>query len=125
MIEKTEIDECIARFLSGEAKPEEAIALEDWIELSGANKQYFAGCCIVFGYPHYSESSDQSMWKEIEKNLGATGRIRTAIFFKWTGIAATLVIITVAAVLFHGTKQITKPSYQLYTASTTEKKNTP
>jgi ferric-dicitrate binding protein FerR (iron transport regulator) len=123
MIEENEIDECIARFLSGEAKPEEAMALEDWRELSTANEQYFARCCMVFGYPHSSESDDQPAWEEIKKKLEFTGRIQRASFLKWTaGIAASLVVITVAAVLFHGDKQIAGPDYQLYTAGATEKK---
>lgn len=123
MIEENEIDERIARFLSGEANPEEAMALEDWRELSAANQQHFARCCMVFGYPYSSETNDQTAWKEIKKSLGFTGRIQRANFLKWTaGIAASLIVITVAVVIFNGNKQIIDPGYQLYTAGTTEKK---
>jgi ferric-dicitrate binding protein FerR (iron transport regulator) len=80
MIEENEIDECIARFLSGEAKPEEAMALEDWRELSTANEQYFARCCMVFGYPHSSESDDQPAWEEIKKSWSLPAAYKERVF---------------------------------------------
>lgn len=46
------IDQLIARYLAGEALPEEAVQLDDWLELSPGNRGYFAQVEQVYRKAH-------------------------------------------------------------------------
>jgi len=65
------IDQLIARYLAGEALPEEAVQLDDWLELSEDNRHYFAQMQKVYradaalaDQPAYNADAAWSMVKD-------------------------------------------------------------
>jgi len=92
MLGNEKIDILIARFLSGEALPEEAMELEDWINESPENRAYFDRYSVFFETPHdLSPNDKQQAWTRL------TG---TKPFnWRWIGIAASVMLIVAVSLL--------------------------
>src|SRR5215475_2489104 len=98
------IDRLIARFFSGEALPEEAMMLEDWIKMSPANKAYFDGYSRIFATTdHVTSDNKEHAWK-ITKDairIEATRRRSRILKLKITGIAASFILLVTLGLLIN------------------------
>lgn len=87
MITKEERDILIAKFLCGEATPEEAILVNDWLDESEENKDYFKTASQVLDYtipePNLTKAKRQVYGKINHKTVS----------FQWIGIAAAIFLI--------------------------------
>jgi len=109
-----EIEELIGKFLSGEASPEEAMLLEDWLKESPENETYFTESSKVFGIMNPEVSVD-SAWTKVSSQLQQTP-IRK-LNFAWISSIAAILIITVGALFWMNSE----PESTIY-ASTTKGK---
>ena len=89
-----EIDELIGKFLAGEASPEEAIRLEDWLKESKENEVHFNAMANVFGLEQ-SSISVENAWKKVSGQLTQTP-IRK-LRFGWVSSVAAILIIAIGA----------------------------
>lgn len=69
------IDQLIARYLAGEALPEEAVQLDDWLDLSEDNLRYFTQMQKVFSeakastiQPNYNADA---AWSKVKKGMSS------------------------------------------------------
>lgn len=96
-------DELIAKYLSGEATPEEAMALHDWLELP-ENKTHFEGLQAAWDLANPAKklktANKSEAWKKIAPTP-AKGERRFMIT-RWTSvaIAATVLLAIVSALLY-------------------------
>jgi len=82
VIDLSNIDALISKFLAGEAEPEEALLLENWRSESAANLSYFNDCATVFNTLNKTEQSDQvidtvAAWSTIKSKLNPATRTVT------------------------------------------------
>ncbi len=98
-------DEMIARYLSGESTPEEALAMEDWLKES-ANKIHFQRFESAWNEMVNDNSPTfdvQTAWSKINSSINQTEKnnLRSISFSGWAvGLAASLLIIVATAVLW-------------------------
>jgi transmembrane sensor len=89
-------DELIARYLAGEASPEEAIALHEWLE-KPENKLYFAGFEKTWDQSNPSQNSLEvdvdNDWRTVSKDFGAASPT------KIRALTASSLMMRMAAVL--------------------------
>ena len=85
-----DIDALISKFLSGEATPEEAMLLEDWIAESPENEAYFESSAQLFGNLYDPVSTDEA-WNAVRPQLQQTP-VRQ-MYTMWMRIAATVVVL--------------------------------
>ncbi len=84
-----DIDAILARFFAGEATPEEAIELEDWMDLSEENRQYFEDCLTI--YPFLNVNRQEKGWNALATRIKAQ---RIGRNLRWAvGIAASLILL--------------------------------
>ena len=96
------IDILITRFFSGEALPEEAMGLEDWINLSPANRAYFDKHSRIFDtIVDRAADDNKQAWKSTsDRFLKEKGERRVkAINLRWIGIAASFILIVAIGLL--------------------------
>ena len=62
------MDALIGKFLSGEANPDEAMLLEDWIAESDENKRHFEQSAKAFGLVEKAISTDHA-WEKVQGEL--------------------------------------------------------
>lgn len=100
------IERLIVRYFSGEALPEEAIELDDWLEQSPGNRKYFE----EFRFIHQNTAAEKRFikvdtargWDEVARKMKPSLRpvtenvkARTPLYKKsWVKIAASLLLIT-------------------------------
>ena len=91
------MDALIGKFLTGEASPEEAMFLEDWIAESDHNKAYFEQSALAFGLAEKALSTDHA-WNQVHAQLKQTPirKLNT----RWISAAAAVLIISFGAVLY-------------------------
>lgn len=92
-------NDLIARFLAGEASPEEAMKLEDWKNISIENKAYYDALEQI--YCNNKSVKPQSTWSDFEKRLSKPrkGKI-LPLFTQWNRVAAVFMgVILVSSVL--------------------------
>jgi ferric-dicitrate binding protein FerR (iron transport regulator) len=116
-------EELIVKYLSGEGTPEEAIAINDWLQVE-ENKGQFEGLQSVWNAAHPSKkvrtSNQAEAWKKLEPVVTqAKGRRRfMRLSSASIGIAATLVLAVVAGLLYFSRKPSSDLSVLLTTDST-------
>jgi ferric-dicitrate binding protein FerR (iron transport regulator) len=91
-------DALIGKFLSGEASPEEAMQLEDWIAESHDNQTYFEQSAFAFGLADQAISTDAA-WNNVRPQL-KPAPVRKLSAGWISSIAAILVISFGAALYF-------------------------
>ena len=98
------MDVVIGRFLAGEATPEEAMFLEDWISESAENKNYFEQCERSFGLSVKEISTDKA-WNKVRSILAEEKQAPVRkLNFKWVSSVAAILVITLGAIFyFRGT----------------------
>jgi len=80
-------DDLIAKYLSGEATPEEAMALHDWLDIPG-NRSRFDEMEAT-----WNEANPSKAFKAVDKQM-AWRKLRPAKNFAWPiGIAATVLLL--------------------------------
>ncbi len=85
-----DIDALIGKFLSGEALPEEAMALEDWLKESEDNYIYYRESLKAMGLNEVRVSSDVA-WTKVNAQLKQTPIRR--LRFGWISAAAAVLIV--------------------------------
>jgi transmembrane sensor len=107
---KEHIDDLIAKYLAGEALPDEAILLDDWKNESPGNLQYFIACEKAFQIPT-RETDTQQLFQNILAQLEQPYQkeakvVRLHTYFTPMRIAASLVAVSLlglfAAYMFKG-----------------------
>lgn len=103
MLNDNQTDILIAKFFSGEASPEEAMQLQDWVKASALNETYFNKASKLFEMTidiNYKDSKQyvwQNIRESIEKNTGST--TRKLINWRVVSIAASIVLILTVGLL--------------------------
>ncbi len=91
------MDALIGKFLTGEANPEEAMFLEDWIAESKENSTYFDQSALAFGLVEKAVSTDHA-WSAVQ------GQLKQAPVRKlpvgWISAVAAILIISFGTVLY-------------------------
>src|SRR5579859_109007 len=96
------IDILIAKFLSGEALPIEAMELEDWMNASSGNRDYFDRYATLLDLSPDVSNTDKSLaWKNISDAIdcGVNEPKPNRIFWWAAGIAASVQLIIVIVLL--------------------------
>lgn len=100
-------DELIARYLAGEAAPEEAMALHNWL-LDPANRSYFSEMQEIWEQAHAAKRSRAVRSGQAWKNVAARmDHVRTPSFGIFelnryrVGIAAALMITVISGILLY------------------------
>lgn len=91
------MDALIGKFLSGEANPQEAMFLEDWIAESPENEHYFEQSAKAFGLTGKVISTDTA-WNKVHTQLkqAPVRKLNT----RWISSIAAILIISFGAVLY-------------------------
>jgi ferric-dicitrate binding protein FerR (iron transport regulator) len=92
-----EWDALIGKFLTGEASPEEAMLLEDWISESAENKTYFDQSAKAFGLIE-KEISANDAWKKVHAQVKETP-VRK-LHFGWISSVAAILILTFGVIFY-------------------------
>ncbi len=97
------IDALIAKYLAGEALPDEAMELDDWRLLSSENEAYFVSCYEVFNQTQYKPISTSSIYAQVLKNIDIppqkTKVIPIRTFFTPLRLVASFLIVSMIGVL--------------------------
>lgn len=88
-----DIDTLIAKFLAGEASPEEAMQLDDWINQSPVNRAAFDQAQVAWG-KLYRKSDPEKIWKSLP-----VARKSKTVFFTPIRIAAGLLFLAVLSIV--------------------------
>ena len=92
----TPTDADIIRFLSGEASPDEALALDLWLSASQDNRALFAMYKEAWENGGYKGVDAAKGWERFQKAVARPARLVPALM-----IAAAIVLLLVALGLFH------------------------
>ncbi|MNV08414.1 fec operon regulator FecR [compost metagenome] len=111
-----DMDALIGKFLTGEASPEEAMFLEDWIAESNENKTYFEQSALAFGLVEKAVSTDAA-WTKVDAQLKQAPIRKLSI--GWISSVAAVLIISFGAVLYFLNSN---EQNRVFTAGKTEKK---
>lgn len=88
-------DALLGKYLSGEAVPEEAMAVDDWLQQSAENSATFRELAAVWyaasGYPPHQLPDKALAWQEIRQRMPAARVIRSNK--RWWAIAAGIILI--------------------------------
>lgn len=111
-----DMDALIGKFLAGEANPEEAMFLEDWIAESNENKTHFEQSALAVGLADKAVSTDTA-WINIQSQLKPTPVRKLSI--GWISSLAAILIISlgIGFYLFNSKEQSS-----VFTAGKEEKK---
>lgn len=91
------MDALIGKFLSGEANPEEAMFLEDWISESPENETYFNRNTKAFGLTDTIISTDKA-WDAIHPKLKQAPVRKLSV--GWISSIAAILIISFGSVIY-------------------------
>ena len=93
------IDHLIARYLAGEALPEEAVQLDDWLELSEENYGYFASMQKVYrdakamaAQPSYNPDAAWLRVKDEMKNVKPVAKV-VPLYKRYGAVAAAAAVL--------------------------------
>jgi ferric-dicitrate binding protein FerR (iron transport regulator) len=118
------MQDLIAKYVSGEASPEEAIEIETWAEERPANKTYLEDCFRIYQSSDdaFNMQAKAQLWKNIEAKIIPVPKASTTTKRLWAvGIAAS--ILLVATTTFLLTDQSKRSSFPLVYTATTDTKN--
>ena len=95
-----DMDAMIGKFLSGEASPEEAMLLEDWISESAENETYFLQCEKSFGLATEKVSADAA-WSQVRSRITEEKEAPVRkLNFKWVSSVAAILVITLGTFFY-------------------------
>ncbi len=92
-----DMDALIGKFLSGEASPEEAMLLEDWITESPDNQTYFDQSASAFGLAEQAISTDAA-WKQVREQIKQAPVRKLPI--RWIAAAAAILVISFGSLFY-------------------------
>lgn len=92
-----DMDALIGKFLTGEANPEEAMFLEDWIAESNENKMHFEQTAFAFGLVDKVVSTDNA-WSKVHAELKQAPVRRLSI--GWISAIAAVLILSFGVALY-------------------------
>lgn len=113
------INELIAKYLAGEASPEEAIMLDDWKKQSPANEQYFVSCSEALQQTTHLPIDTNTLYKRVKVQANINGKkvIPLSSFFTPIRIAASLLIFSIIGLtIYIVTKQQSLAPEKTYAA---------
>lgn len=88
-------DALLGKYLSGEAAPEEAMAVDDWLQQSEENSIAFRELAAVWytasGHPSHQLPDKALAWQQIRQRMPAAREIRSNK--QWWAIAAGVILI--------------------------------
>jgi transmembrane sensor len=122
------IDDLIAKYLSGEALPEEAILLDDWKQLSEDNMRYFTESSQAFDMEINGYTNTQELFRKVLSQIEVPEKkqakvINLQTYFTPLRIAASLLVVSIVgivAVYVMRSSQV-KPDTILASAEKTQK----
>ena len=93
-------DQLLAKYLSGEALPEEAMQVEQWLQASASNRAMFHKAMMIWNElsthsPHQAPDSS-ALWKAIQTQQPVQSTAQTPVKKLWLlriGIAASLLLV--------------------------------
>lgn len=91
------MDALIGKFLSGEASPQEAMFLEDWISESPENETYFEQSAKAFGLAQKAISTDTA-WKNMQTHLQQAPVRKLSI--GWISAVAAILVLSFGALFY-------------------------
>ncbi|PSL22419.1 FecR family protein [Chitinophaga ginsengisoli] len=103
-------DDLLSKYFSGEASPEEAMAIDDWKLSNENNRQEFAALWSAWNQTSlrsHTIGDIQTAWQELlplPKKLPS----RRTILLRWTAAASVLLFIAISGVLFFKTNNTPK-----------------
>ncbi|MES2559092.1 MAG: FecR domain-containing protein [Bacteroidota bacterium] len=97
------IDELIAKYLAGEASPEEAILLDDWKKESPEHERYFVACSETLHQTIHLPIDTTALYKRIlsRANISQPKVVTLKPFFTSLRIAASLLIVSLLGLTFY------------------------
>lgn len=101
MTDQEKKDIIIAKFLAGEATPEEALWLNDWKNESQENNLYFEQCLRLSGLGAMDDVDTVKAWKQVEPMLKEEARVIPLASNKIATIriAASILLVAVLSVI--------------------------
>jgi transmembrane sensor len=101
MLNDNQTEILIARFYSGEASPDEAMALEDWADLSPENRLYLHGIARFFSADDQSDADERKkqIWDKIEAEGFKKNGAKKMIALRWAAMAASVVLVILISLL--------------------------
>ncbi|HEY0609541.1 MAG TPA: FecR domain-containing protein [Chitinophaga sp.] len=88
-------DALLGKYLSGEAAPEEAMAVDDWLRQSAENRTAFRELAAIWysasGHTAHQLPDEAAAWQEIRQRMPAARVIRSNK--RWWAIAAGIILI--------------------------------
>lgn len=106
------MDAMIGKFLAGEASPEEAMLLEDWILESPENEAYFQQCEKSFGLI-VKEVSAHKAWKLVRARIAEEKQVPVRrLNFKWISSVAAILVITLGTIFYFNGTNISETTFR-------------
>jgi transmembrane sensor len=118
------IHDLIARYVSGEASPEEAMEVETWAEESLANKTCLEGCFRIYlaSNGSFNVKAKTQIWKNIEAQIAPLPKT-PAIMKRFWVVSIAVSVLLVVTTIFLLTKQSGRNSFPLVYTATTNTRN--
>lgn len=104
-LNKEHIDDLIAKYLAGEALPDEAILLDDWKNVSPENLVYFTQSEKAFQFNHIQTQTDTSrLFQDIMMQVGQYEKKEAKVipfkpFFTPLRIAASILVVSLVGLV--------------------------
>ena len=101
MVNDTYIDDLISKFLAGEATPEQAMDLEEWLRQPGENQRYFEQCRRIFATvvetPSIPGTNTDTLkaWKKIAGSISEQRAVPPAKAWQEGWLAAASVVLLI------------------------------
>ncbi len=99
VVDNEHIDQLIARYLAGEASPEEAVELDDWVEHSADNKRYFDQLRLLFNQGRGVLATPTfdvgAAWSSVAAGMRAKPIAKVVPLYRrgWVQLAASLLLL--------------------------------
>lgn len=95
-------DELLGKYLAGEALPEEATVVEDWLAQSPENREAFERLSALWNAAagtKYQPADKKTAWQDLRKQLPASAAQQQGRSGKWIGIVLVAIVVTAIVVL--------------------------
>jgi len=99
VVDNEHIDQLIARYLAGEASPEEAVLLDDWVEQSADNKRYFDQLRLLFNQGRGVSATPvfnvDAAWSTVAAGMREKPIAKVVPLYRrgWAQLAASLLLL--------------------------------
>lgn len=105
MEKNTEIENIIAKYLAGEASPEEAITLEEWKDLSSENEKYYQGCEQLFNTQNTNQQKVETnkAWENVSSQLTSQTKVVSLkrSYSAWRIAASIAILLSISVYVFY------------------------